>query len=125
MAYATVEDLEAQWRTLTDEEQARAEVLLDNAGVYLDALVKVDPDSTEQAQVLRTVSCSMVQRVMSAGMDTYGVSQASMSAGVYSQSMTFANPSGDFYLTGFEKMALGINGAKIGTIRPVVRWLDD
>lgn len=122
MAYATVQDLEAQWRTLTEVEQDRAAVLLDSAAVYLDSLVVVDPEDEHQAQVLKNVSCSMVQRVMSSNVDTFGVSQTSMSAGVYSQSMTFANPSGDFYLTGFEKMALGINGAKIGTIRPMVRW---
>lgn len=122
MAYATVQDLEAQWRTLTEDEQDRAAVLLDSAAVYLDSLVVVDPEDEHQAQVLKNVSCSMVQRVMSSNVDTFGVSQTSMSAGVYSQSMTFANPSGDFYLTGFEKMALGINGAKIGMIRPMVRW---
>lgn len=124
MAYATVQDLEAIWRTLTDEEEARAGVLLGAAGVYLDALVCVDPANEKQADVLRQVSCSMVQRVMSSNVDTYGVSQTSMSAGVYSQSMTFANPSGDFYLTSFEKLALGVSGAKIGAIRPKVRWDD-
>lgn len=125
MAYATVSDLEARWRALNEDEQARAEVLLEDAATYLDALVSIDPDDEEQQKVLSRVSCSMVQRVMSSDTDTYGLASTSMSAGVYSQSMTFANPSGDFYLTGFEKQLLGVTGAKIGTIRPKVWWLDD
>lgn len=120
MAYATVDDLEARWRPLSTAEQDRAEVLLDDAAVYLSALVTVDEDDPEQEAILKTVSCSMVQRVMSADVDTFGLSQTSMTAGSYTQSMTFANPSGDFYLTGFEKRLLGISGAMIGTIRPKV-----
>ena len=124
MAFATVADLEARWRPLTTEEESRASVLLDDAAVYLSALVTVDPTDEEQAAVLKTVSCSMVQRVMSAAVDTYGLSQTSMTAGSYTQSMTFANPSGDFYLTGFEKVMLGISGSRIGTIRPKVAFDD-
>lgn len=120
VAFATVDDLEARWRPLSTTEQDRAEVLLDDAAVYLSALVTVDADDTEQEAILKTVSCSMVQRVMSADVDTFGLSQTSMTAGSYTQSMTFANPSGDFYLTGFEKRLLGISGAMIGTIRPKV-----
>lgn len=124
MAFATVADLEARWRPLTTEEESRASVLLDDAAVYLSALVTVDPTDEEQAAVLKTVSCSMVQRVMSADVDTYGLSQTSMTTGSYTQSMTFANPSGDFYLTGFEKVMLGISGSRIGTIRPKVAFDD-
>jgi hypothetical protein len=124
MAFATVADLEARWRPLTTEEESRASVLLDDAAVYLSALVTVDPTDEEQAAVLKTVSCSMVQRVMSADVDTYGLSQTSMTAGSYTQSMTFANPSGDFYLTGFEKVMLGISGSRIGTIRPKAAFDD-
>lgn len=124
MAYATVDDLEARWRPLSTAEQDRAEVLLDDAAVYLSALVTVDDSDQEQADVLKVVSCSMVQRVMSSDVDTFGVSQASMTAGSYTQSMTFANPSGDFYLTAMEKRLLGIASSKLGTIRPKVGWCE-
>ena len=60
MAYATVSDLEARWRALNEDEQARAEVLLEDAATYLDALVSIDPDDEEQQKVLSRVSCSMV-----------------------------------------------------------------
>lgn len=124
VAFATVDDLEARWRPLSSAEQERAEVLLDDAAVYLSALVTVDDSDQEQADVLKVVSCSMVQRVMSSDVDTFGVSQASMTAGSYTQSMTFANPSGDFYLTAMEKKLLGIASSKLGTIRPKVGWCE-
>lgn len=122
MAFATVDDLEARWRPLSTAEQDRAEVLLDDAAVYLSALVDIDPNDQQQEDALRSVSCSMVQRVMGADIDAYGVSQASMTAGSYTQSMTFSNPSGAFYLTAFEKRMLGIASSKLGTIRPKVGW---
>lgn len=124
MAFATVDDLEARWRPLTAAEQDRAEILLDDAGVFLSALVAVDPVDEEQAAILKMVSCSMVQRVMSADVDTVGVSQTSMTAGSYTQSFTYSNPSGDFYLTAMEKRLLGIASSKLGTIRPKVRWCE-
>lgn len=124
VAFATVDDLEARWRPLSSAEQERAEVLLDDAAVYLSALVTVDGSDQAQADVLKVVSCSMVQRVMSSDVDTFGVSQASMTAGSYTQSMTFANPSGDFYLTAMEKRLLGIASSKLGTIRPKVGWCE-
>lgn len=123
MAYATVDDLEARWRYLGTEEQARASALLNDAAVLLDSLVIVDPTDEHQADVLRVVSCSMVQRSMvAATSDAFGVSQATMTAGPYSQNMSFANPSGDLYLTGTEKQMLGIGAPYIGTIRAESRW---
>ena len=124
MAYATVDDLEARWRYLDTEEQTRASALLDDAAVLLDSLVVVDPTDEHQADVLRVVSCSMVQRAMvAATSDAFGVSQATMTAGPYSQNMSFANPSGDLYLTASEKALLGVNGSLIESIRPVVGWV--
>ena len=43
-----------------------------------------------------------------------------MTAGPYTQSWTFANPSGDMYLTKMEKRLLGITSGYIGSIRPKV-----
>lgn len=107
MAYATVADLQAGWRTLTAPEQSRATTLLDRAASILDAQVTVVTTDTAQAALLCTVSCSMVQRAMTST-DLFGVSQQSETAGSYSQSMTFANPSGDLYLTKQERKLLGI-----------------
>lgn len=119
MAYATVSDIEARWRDLTTEEEARAAVLIDDASAILSQLVDVNPDEEEQAALLKTVCCNMVIRAMSASeSDLFGVSQASMTAGPYSQSMSYVNPSGDMYLTKLEKRLLGVTTGYIGSLSP-------
>lgn len=121
MAFATVSDVEARWRELTQDEQARAGVLLDDASAILSSLVEVDPADTQQAAALKAVCCNMVIRAMSASAsDVYGVSQSSMTAGPYSQSWTYANPAGDMYLTKTERKLLGIAAGYIGSIRPMM-----
>ncbi len=125
MAYATVSDIESRWRALSQDEQSRASVLIDDASAMLTALVDVDPDDSEQAQLLKQVCCSMVIRAMSATeVDTFGASQMSMTAGPYTQSWNYANPSGDMYLTRLEKRLLGITSGYIGSI-PVKIGNDD
>lgn len=125
MAFADVSDVEARWRELSTEEQARAEVLIDDASVMLAALVDIDESDAAQADILKRVCCSMVIRCMSATeSDTFGVAQTSMTAGPYSQSFSFSNPSGDMYLTRAEKRLLGIGGNKYRAIMPHT-WADD
>lgn len=121
MAFATVEDLEARWHALTEPEQARATVLLDDASVYIASLVRVDASDCMQASALKIVCCSMVQRAMNASAnDAFGISQQTITADIYSQSMSFANPSGDFYLTASEKRLLGITSSYMLGIRPTI-----
>lgn len=121
MAFADVSDIEARWRTLTVDEKARAAVLIEDASAVLSKLVPVDPNDCAQAALLKTVCCNMVIRAMSATeSDMFGVSQSSMTAGPYSQSMNYANPSGDMYLTKLEKRLLGITSGYIGSIRPKI-----
>jgi len=124
MAYATVQDLEARYGALTDEQQERASVLLDDAAVLIDSAATIDTEARESAA--RVVSCAMVNRALQAAeSDAYGVSQATMTAGSYSQSMSFANPSGDLYFTSTEKALLGISGGYIGSIQPRIGGADD
>lgn len=121
MAYATVSDIEARWRALSADEQAQATVLLDDAAAMLSRLVEVDKTDEGQAELLKAVSCSMVIRSMSqTASELFGVSQSSITAGVYSQSTSYANPSGDMYLTRMEKRLLGITSGYIGSIRPKI-----
>lgn len=118
MAFAEVSDIEARWRSLSPDEEARAGVLIQDASAMLSALVKVDASDQEQADLLNTVCCNMVIRAMAqSGMDTFGVSQAAITAGPYTQSFSYSNPSGDMYLTKLEKKLLGISIGYIGSIR--------
>lgn len=124
-AFADVADLESRWRDLSESEEERAAVLLGDASAVLSSLVDVD-GSEEQAEVLRIVCCNMVMRVMSAdvtnGSATFGVSQQSITAGPYTQSFSYSNPTGDFYLTRVEKQMLGIGSSYIGELRPKIGW---
>lgn len=117
MSYASYEDVEARWRPLSSDEKERVIVLLNDAASILDAFVKVNDDDASQAELLKVVSCNMVIRAMSSS-DTFGVTQASMTAGPYTQSWSYANPSGDLYLTKNEKRLLGITSGYIGSIEP-------
>jgi len=121
MAYADVSDLEVRWRTLTDDEQARAAVLLDDASAMLDAYVTVDETDEQQMKLLKIVTCNMVERAMSTasddGVDLYGVTQQSMTAVGFTRQFSYANPTGDLYITKAEKKMLHIGG-NIGVARP-------
>lgn len=126
MAYATVEDLEARYGELFDERQEQASVLLDDAAVLIDCMASIDTGDETRMAAAKAVSCSMVNRALSASeSDMYGVSQQTMTAGSYSQSTSYSNPSGDLYLTGTEKAMLGISGGYIGSIRPRIGGSDD
>ena len=120
MAYAKLEDLEARRGVLDADEQEKAAALLEDAAAILDALMTNSTRTEEQAELLKIVSCDMVNRAMSATPDAFGVSSMSTTAGVYSESLQYSNPSGDLYLTKLEKRLLGISTSYIGTIRPMM-----
>lgn len=126
MAYATVDDLEARWRTLDSDEEARAAVLLDDASVMLTEQVEVDAEDEQQSALLKIVCCNMVIRAMLASeSDAYGVSQIDYGMGPFSQAAHFANPNGDLYLTGQEKDLLDIGtGRYIFDFRPQIGGSD-
>lgn len=105
-AFATVDDLQHRWRTLTDTELTRARVLLDDAS----SLIRDTIPTWEHASAasLRRVACAIVIRAMNMPDQAGGpgVSSLQMTAGPYSQQVSYANPSGDLYLTRAERKAL-------------------
>ena len=122
MAYATYEDLEARWRTLTPDEQATATVLLDDAAALIDAYATIDVTNPDQMARARYVSCAVVRRAMQAAQsDMFGIPQASATMGPFNQQATFSNPTGELYLSASEKGMLGITGSFIASLRPVIQ----
>lgn len=122
MAYATWQDLEARWRTLTASERATATVLLDDAATIIDAWVRIDQTNAHQLDSARYVSCSMVRRSMSAQeSEMFGITQASATMGPFNQQATFQNPTGELYLSGSEKGMLGANTSFIDSLRPKIQ----
>ena len=120
-AFATVEDLEARWRPLSEAEKGRASVLLDDATALVSRACGasgVDFEGGDECfqQALKAVTCSVVARAMSAPVDGPTVSNTSQTAGPFSQSFTYSNPGGDLYLTSSERKELGIGRARIGSI---------
>jgi hypothetical protein len=114
-AFATVDDLQAGWRTLKDAEQDVAETLLLRASAYLITRltrkhIEIDPDDEVQALNLQTVTCNLVRRAMvSAAAD--GIAQVQQSIGSTNASVQIYNPDGAFYLSKQDADLLGITGA--------------
>lgn len=106
--YATVDDVTARWRAMTDSEETRCEALLADAS---DLIRTTCPNWASAGEAtLRRVTCAAVIRALQSG-DMAGVTQTSQTTGPFSQSWSYSNPSGDLYLTKAEKRALG------GTVR--------
>jgi hypothetical protein len=109
-SYASVDDLAARWRPLTEAEQTRAATLLGVASrrarrkfPTLDLRVATgDLDPLEVTDVV----CGAVQRVLMGG-DREAVVQDSQTLGPFARAQTFANPMGNLYFTPDELATLG------------------
>lgn len=111
-SFATPDDLAARWRPLTEVEIAQAIVLLEDASARIrvefpdvDARIAAVPQELDPA-IPRMIVCAMVKRSMLAPSDQGAAASVQQSAGPYSQSTTFANPTGDLYLTSGERRML-------------------
>lgn len=118
--FATYTDLEDGWRSLSEAEQSRAGVLLARASRMVRARKPgIDTQIAAEkidADLVGDVVCAMVKRAMQGPVDLDGITQSSQTGGPFSESVTFANPSGDLYFTKTEKVDLGIGGVKAGSI---------
>ena len=121
MGYAVVEEVQAGFRTLTDEERARCAALLEEAALVIDAYGKnADP------AVKGLVSCRMVRRLLGDGtggetpLYPMGATQGSATALGYTQSWTMGSSgsAGELYLSKLEKKLLGA-GERIGAAGPL------
>lgn len=119
-SFATVADLEAAWKPLTADEEARAQVLLLQASNYLrqiavnngkdlDDNIISDPSGVYGANVKMVVT-SAVQRSIASPIDMMpDASQFSQSASPYSESMSFSgNVSATLYFKDKELKLLGL-----------------
>lgn len=117
-AFATKAQLAAYWRTLTSDEQTRADVMLplasnrlrligEDLGVDLDARSAASPafEST-----LQWVTMEAVKRALSTPTDQPPVDTFSQTAGPYSENYKYSNPSGDLWFKKTELASLGLYG---------------
>ena len=105
-AFATVADLEARWRGLSEQEQARAKVLLLDAADLIRTTTRRWGELSEST--LKRVSCQVVRRAMGSDSIPGGVSSMSTTDGPFTQQFSYANPQGDLYLTKTERKSLGV-----------------
>lgn len=111
-AFATLDDYEARWGAVPSAEKDIVTAALDDAGLMLRSMVAVDDEDAEQAARLKMVSLSMVKRAMAAyDGAVFGASETSAQMGPFQQSVTWANPSGDMYVTAAERELLGVGGS--------------
>nr|DAE60786.1 MAG TPA: hypothetical protein [Caudoviricetes sp.] len=110
--FATVKELELRYRLLDESEKERAETLLSDASAILRSEFSragetIDESDEIQSANLVRVCCSMARRVLSSG-PLDDVSSVNRMAGSYSEQRTFANPTGDMYITKNERRSLGL-----------------
>lgn len=117
--FATTDDLADRWRPLTEAEEARATVLLDDASQLIldEDLRGILDDLTSPTSTLTRIVCAMVKRAMMAPIgDSAPVSQMQQAAGPFSMSATFQNPAGDLYLSASERRALRFNRQRAASV---------
>ena len=107
-AYAAAADLRALHPDVDAPDESVDAVL----SMVSSAIASLCDASAVDADVLRLVACNAAARaLLSSGGP--GVQSRSWGASPYSGSVTYANPTGDVYLTSFERRLLGIEGAEM------------
>ncbi len=121
--FATLEDYEARFGSVPVPEQPMVEQRLSDASAMMATLMASSGVDYEGAKpplsdALVFVCCNIAHRTVQASADAYGVTQYSQGAGGYNESFTYANPTGDMYMTKPEKRMLGIGKSRIGCTYP-------
>lgn len=122
MDYATMEDLETLWKGLTEHEKTKAQALISEASAKIRIKAKKQNkdfddlylSDSDLATVTKGVICMAVKNAMNAPVDQEAMTQASMSAGGYSWSGTFANPGGGIRFTKKDWSAIGLGSQTYG-----------
>lgn len=126
MNYATVEDMAALWRPMTEDEKKRAAALLPVVGASLrleakkvgkDLNLMVLEDS-DLREVAKSVTVDVVARTLMTSTNQEPMTQMSESAGGYSASGTFLVPGGGLFIKKSELKRLGLRRQKVGVINP-------
>lgn len=122
--YATIEDINTLWRTLTPAEAERAEQLLsivssslrmeaDKVGKNLDEMTDADEDL---AAVAKSVTVDVVARTLMTATDSEPMTQVTESALGYSLSGTYLVPGGGLFIKKSELARLGLRRQKYGVM---------
>lgn len=125
MNYATVDDVIALWRPLTNKEQERTEALLPiisdslrqcaiNVGKDLDQLLD---EGKLLESVVKSVTVDVVARTLMTSTNSEPMTQESQSALGYSWSGTYLVPGGGLFIKNSELKRLGLLKQRKGLIQ--------
>lgn len=122
--FATIEDVQDLWRSLTSSEMERAKELLpvisdslryeaQKVGKNLDDMIS---SNAALATVAKSVTVDVVARTLMTSTDAEPMTQISESALGYSMSGTFLVPGGGLFIKKSELARLGLRRQRIGAI---------
>lgn len=122
--YATIDDIETLWRSMSAEEEERAEALIPivssslrvaakKVGKNLDQLVAADPDL---AEVAKSVTVDVVARTLMTSTKQEPMTQYAEAAGGYSVSGSFLVPGGGLFIKNSELARLGLRRQRYGVL---------
>lgn len=124
MEFASVQDVEELWRSLTEEEIVRTTKLIpviadtlrleaEKVGKDLDLLAEASPT---YLNVVRSVIVDVVARTLMTSTDREPMTQYAESALGYSVSGTFLTPGGGLFIKNSELQRLGLKKQRYGVI---------
>lgn len=122
--FATVNDMTTLWRAMSQDEQIRADALLEvvsnrlrqeaeNVGKDIDQMVE---ESGVYKDVVKSVTVDIVARTLMTSTDQEPMKQYAESALGYSVSGTFLTPGGGLFIKRDELKALGLRRQRYGVI---------
>ena len=121
--FATITDVEALWRDLTDAEETRATALLpivsDSLRVEAERVGKDLDEMAETpsfANVLKSVVVDVIARTLMTSTNGEPAIQSTESALGYSQTATFLVPGGGLFIKNTELARLGLRRQRYGTL---------
>lgn len=125
--YATVEDIKAVGRTLTNQQEETAEVLLEQASAKLRLTAKkygrdldgmiADPVTGEDTGLaVKTVIVQAVCRALDSAESSTIATQGSQTLGAYSVQQTYFNPGQSLYFLRNELKDIGLMQQRYGLL---------
>lgn len=124
--FATVQDAMGLWRTMTTDEQERAENLLpvisdtlryeaEKVGKDLDKMIEAH---VYLANVVKSVTVDVLARTLMTSTDAEPMTQVAESALGYSYSGTYLVPGGGLFIKKSELARLGLRRQRYGVMEP-------
>lgn len=123
-AFATIEDMNILWRTLSEGEQKRAEALLPLVSDCLrQEALKIGKDLDKMLEekkvlesVIKSVTVDVVARTLMTSTNSEPMTQTSQSALGYSFSGTYLVPGGGLFIKKSELSRLGLRKQRYGVM---------